>query len=81
MRRYGSSATASRSAFDSGWKSLTPTERSVVELAVSGLTNPAIAARLFISRGTVNASGPRIRRARYCQSHRTRPARPNRSPD
>ncbi|MEV4241567.1 hypothetical protein AB0J47_41140 [Nocardia sp. NPDC049737] len=53
----------------------------MVELAVSGLTNPAIAARLFISRGTVNASGPRIRRARYCQSHRTRPARPNRSPD
>jgi DNA-binding NarL/FixJ family response regulator len=29
------------------------TKRSVVELAVSGLSNPDIAARLFMSRGTV----------------------------
>lgn len=36
-----------------GWESLTPTENSVVELAVQGLSNPDIAARLYISRGTV----------------------------
>jgi len=37
----------------SGWQSLTPTERAVVELAVQGLSNPQIATRMFISRGTV----------------------------
>ncbi|MEJ3653673.1 LuxR C-terminal-related transcriptional regulator [Actinomycetes bacterium KLBMP 9759] len=37
----------------SGWEALTPTERSVVELAVLGLTNPEIGARLYIGRGTV----------------------------
>ena len=38
---------------NSGLQSLTPTERSVIELAVEGLSNPQIAARLFMSRGTV----------------------------
>ena len=32
---------------------LTPAERDVVDLAVSGLTTPQIAARLFISPNTV----------------------------
>ena len=36
----------------SGWESLTPTERSVVELAARGHTNPEIGARLYIGRGT-----------------------------
>lgn len=37
----------------SGWESLTPTELDVAELVSEGLTNPAIAEKLLISRGTV----------------------------
>ena len=36
-----------------GWESLTPTEVNVVELVAQGLTNPQVAERMFISRGTV----------------------------
>lgn len=36
-----------------GWESLTPAEVRVAELVAEGLTNPAIAARLFVSRNTV----------------------------
>ena len=36
-----------------GWPSLTPTEQAVVALVAEGLSNPQIAARLFISRSTV----------------------------
>jgi DNA-binding CsgD family transcriptional regulator len=36
-----------------GWASLTPTEARVAELVADGLTNPAIAGRMFVSTATV----------------------------
>ncbi len=38
---------------DRGWESLTPTELKVVELVARGMSNPSIAAHLFLSRRTV----------------------------
>jgi predicted ATPase/DNA-binding CsgD family transcriptional regulator len=36
-----------------GWASITPTELDVIRLVAEGMSNPAIGARLFMSRGTV----------------------------
>ena len=36
-----------------GWASLTPTERDIVDEVCRGLTNPQIAERLLMSRDTV----------------------------
>jgi DNA-binding CsgD family transcriptional regulator len=36
-----------------GWASLTPTERTVVDLVAEGLSNPQVAERMFLSRRTV----------------------------
>jgi len=50
---YASRARGERKRPSAGWGSLTPTEQRIVALVAEGLTNPKIAARLFISRGTV----------------------------
>ena len=50
---YAMRSRGARSRPASGWASLTPTERNVVALAVEGLSNPEIGARLFMSRATV----------------------------
>jgi DNA-binding CsgD family transcriptional regulator len=36
-----------------GWHSLTPTELTVAQAVAEGLSNPQVAARMFISRRTV----------------------------
>jgi DNA-binding CsgD family transcriptional regulator len=38
---------------DAGWTALTPTEIRVAHLVAQGLSNPDIAAELFLSRNTV----------------------------
>ncbi|TCC35005.1 helix-turn-helix transcriptional regulator [Kribbella sindirgiensis] len=50
---YARRTRGARGRPSSGWASLTPTEEQVVALAVEGLSNPEIAERLFMSRGTV----------------------------
>jgi predicted ATPase/class 3 adenylate cyclase/DNA-binding CsgD family transcriptional regulator len=50
---YASRARGERKRPSTGWGSLTPTELEVVHLTTLGLTNPQIAERLFIGRGTV----------------------------
>ncbi|MFD3400808.1 LuxR C-terminal-related transcriptional regulator [Kribbella sp. NPDC058693] len=50
---YARRTRGARGRPSSGWASLTPTEQQVVDLAVEGLSNPAIGERLFMSRGTV----------------------------
>ncbi len=50
---YTSRARGERKRPSTGWASLTPTELEVVKLVAKGLTNPAVAERLFIGRGTV----------------------------
>jgi predicted ATPase/DNA-binding CsgD family transcriptional regulator len=50
---YASRARGERKRPSSGWDSLTPTELRVVELVTEGLTNPQIATKMFVARGTV----------------------------
>jgi DNA-binding CsgD family transcriptional regulator len=49
--RRGRRVTRSRA--QSGWQSLTPSERAVVDLVAEGLSNPQIGQRLYVSRRTV----------------------------
>jgi DNA-binding CsgD family transcriptional regulator len=53
MIEYLSRARGDRKRPTTGWASLTPTESRIVELIAEGLTNPQIAERMFIARGTV----------------------------
>lgn len=46
-------ARGSRKRPPTGWEALTPTEVQVVDLVAQGLSNPEIAERMFIARGTV----------------------------
>lgn len=50
---YATRARGERRRPSSGWASLTPTELEVVRFAAQGLTNPQIAERMFVARGTV----------------------------
>ena len=50
---YARRARGERGRPAAGWGSLTPTEQQVVDLVVEGLSNPQIADRLLMSRGTV----------------------------
>ena len=52
---YARRGRGQRAGASCGWASLSPVERQVVALATQGLSNPAIAERLFISRSTVKA--------------------------
>lgn len=53
MIEYVSRARGERKRPSAGWDSLTPTELRIVALVAAGLTNPQIAERMFIARGTV----------------------------
>lgn len=50
---YARRARGPRGRPPAGWASLTPTELEVARLVADGLSNPAIASHLFMSRGTV----------------------------
>ena len=50
---YAGRARGERGRPNHGWASLTPTEQRVVDLVTEGLTNPEIAERLLMARGTV----------------------------
>lgn len=50
---YARRARGERRRPDHGWDALTPTEVEIVRLVATGLSNPAIAQRMFIARSTV----------------------------
>ncbi|MCW3019750.1 MAG: transcriptional regulator, partial [Solirubrobacterales bacterium] len=52
---YARRAHGPRDRPTAGWPSLTPTELEVAKLAATGISNPQIASRLFMSRSTVKS--------------------------
>jgi DNA-binding CsgD family transcriptional regulator len=52
---YARRARGERGRPQHGWASITPTEQRVVDLVAEGLTNPEIAERLLMARGTVKS--------------------------
>ena len=54
-RAYATRGRGPRRRPSRGWASLTPTELEVVGLVTEGLSNPDIAARMFVSRETVKS--------------------------
>ena len=57
---FAGRARGARRRASTGWDSLTPAEREVVALVAAGHSNPDIAARLLMSRGTVKAHLGRV---------------------
>lgn len=57
---YARRTRGSRARPSVGWSSLTPTELQVAALVADGLSNPEIAARLLMGRGTVKTRLARI---------------------
>ncbi|MFD0598214.1 helix-turn-helix transcriptional regulator [Catellatospora coxensis] len=43
-----------------GWDALTPSERHVAQLLARGMSNPDIAAELFVTRNTVQTHVSRV---------------------
>jgi DNA-binding NarL/FixJ family response regulator len=61
LRRYGIRRQRRRRQRPAtGWDALTPAELRVAYLVADGLANPDVAARLFLSRGTVEVHVSRI---------------------
>jgi DNA-binding CsgD family transcriptional regulator len=60
LRPLGVRPSQRRRRPSSGWPSLTPTESTVAQLVADGMSNPDIAAQLFLSRRTVEAHMSRI---------------------
>jgi DNA-binding CsgD family transcriptional regulator len=50
---YARRSRGPRDRPETGWLSLTPTELAAARLAATGMSNPQIASRLFMSRSTV----------------------------
>jgi DNA-binding CsgD family transcriptional regulator len=50
---YAERGRGERKRPSSGWASLTPTERQIVDLVADGLRNTEIATRLFVAPSTI----------------------------